>query len=72
VQTHLKRAGAKSNADFSNALFYFSKLFDFAIQDIQEAVNIAVNMVDPSISPSAGSNTDTVRAESNVGSAEGK
>jgi hypothetical protein len=72
VQTHLKRAGAKSNVDFSNALFYFSRLFDFAIQDIQEAVSIAVNMVDPSISPSAGSNTDTVKAKTSVGDAKGK
>jgi hypothetical protein len=49
VQTQLNLAASRGNANFKNALFYFSSMFNMAIEDIQLAVNYAVNLPDPNL-----------------------
>lgn len=44
VESELRVAGSRSNADFTNAINYFADIFKFAIDDISGATFQAVNI----------------------------
>jgi hypothetical protein len=67
VQTQLNLATSRGNANSKNVLFYFSSMFNTAIEDIQLAVNYAVNLPDPNL----GAANDE-EAKLAIGSAEFK